>query len=69
MELANLEDTKERTHQLKMEEQQREEGDEVTLWLSLPGRRMESIKFKLGVTVAYVRECGMHRDCIDIVCS
>ena len=54
MELANLEEKKMEMEQLKMEEQQREEGDDVTLLLSLPGRRMEKMKFKLGVTIAYV---------------
>ena len=54
MELANLEEKKMEMDQLKMEEQQREEGDDVTLLLSLPGQRMEKMKFKLGVTIAYV---------------
>ena len=54
MELNNLEDTKASHHSLKMEEQQREEGDDVTLVLSLPGGRIEEKKLKIGVTVAYV---------------
>lgn len=54
MELNNLEDTKALHHSLKMEEQQREEGEVVSLLLSLPGGRVEEKKLKIGVTVAYV---------------